>query len=695
MKTPRYFPISLSAALLWSTVLSLAQTTKVVEDHFDTNKYGWSISQGANYDAKIEGGKFILNTYEESKGRYFTLSPYFDKKKDFVLQATFTQQSGSDNNGFGLLWGLRGDHYHTFVITTNGYYQVIANDKTEGLNEWVDTDKIKPMGQPNTLRVEYHGGKLSAYLNGDKVIEHDALMLFGNGIGIINYTNMVLEVDDFEFRQDVKINLPTTSTGLVKENLGPKVNSTCEDLAPKITADGRMIYFGREDCATNIGGEKDGEDVWYTELQPDGTWGKSQNIGRPINNENANNLAAVSSDNNTLMFNKNDGFVLRRRIASGWSDEEYLNVHFDNESANMESTLSADGKAILFTVKLKSNLYYNEKIDEKDLYVSLQGSDGQWSDPINLGPDVNTPGNELGPFLAADGKTLYFSTDGLPGFGNQDVFYSKRLDDTWKKWSAPVNMGPDINTFQFDAYYNLPASGDYAYMSTAANSIGSDDIIRIKLPQQLKPDPVVLFRGRTLNSKSRAALGADIIFENLQTHEEAGEAISDPRTGEFSIVLPYGYSYGIRAVAEGYLSLNENLDLSATGSYSEIQKDLLLAPIEVGQSVPLNNVFFIQSKAILKPESYPELDRLAELLVNNPRIEIELSGHTDNRGDVSANFELSDNRVKTVMAYLVSKGVSRSRLNGKGYGGTRPLVPNDTDEHRQMNRRVEFKITKK
>jgi outer membrane protein OmpA-like peptidoglycan-associated protein len=186
-----------------------------------------------------------------------------------------------------------------------------------------------------------------------------------------------------------------------------------------------------------------------------------------------------------------------------------------------------------------------------------------------------------------------------------------------------------------------------------------------------------------------------IRFDDLTTQKEAGEARSDPATGDYRIALPQGKNYGYHAAASGYLSVNENLELGSLAAYNELKKDLFLVPIEVGESIQLKNVFFVQSKAELKPESYPELDRLVAILRENPTMEIELQGHTDNLGNANANLDLSKKRVDAVKKYLVEKGIASTRITGKGFGGSKPVAPSDTEANRQLNRRVEFKVTKK
>lgn len=686
--------------LLFYEVPALAQPPVFIKDEFmNATNHGWWTGSGENYSIKIEKGKYVFTTTQKDHGRFTTINPYMDKKKDFVIEASFVQKSGSDNNGFGLLWGDDGGgKYHELIISSNGYYKIKSPEKIEKINQWVEYKKIKPLGQENMLKVEQRKGRWYYSINGEEFTNTEPLPLYGTKMGFINYTDMVLEIDNFIFRHDVKINLPPNLTsGLKKENLGPNVNSPYDDLGPHITTDGKMILFGRELSPDNIGGKEDGEDIWVTTSTDGVTWSKSKNMGVSINNKEANNLAAISADNNMLLFCRLDGFQVRRKTGDGWSEPEYLNVRFKNESKNMEGNLSADGKSLLFTAKLKQNLFYNANPEnkEKDVYVTIQNEQGDWSDPINLGSKINTANDEISPFLAADGRTLYFASSGRPGYGGYDIYMSKRNGDSWTDWTEPVNLGPEINTSGFDAYYTLSAAADYAYMVSDRNSFGASDLVKIKLPEAIKPDPVVLLLGRTLNAKTREPIQADIFFEDLSAQKEIGEAISDPKTGSYRIALTKGKNYGIRAVAKGFFSVNENMELASVLKYKELEKDLLLVPIEVGESVALNNVFFEIGKPNLKPQSYPELDRLVEIMTDNPSIRIDLSGHTDNVGNKDALMKLSESRVLAVKSYLESKGIAKDRIAGKGYGATRPIAANDTPENRERNRRVEFKITKK
>ncbi len=689
----RYFIFFYACCLTFPVI---AQLPVILKDEFNDNSNVWWTGAKENYSMKIEKGKYVITTLVKDDGRYVTLTPYWDKQKDFSLEASFTQKSGSDNNGLGLIWGDNGSgKYQELIIASSGYYKIKSPETRNDINKWVEY-KINPIGSENILKIEQKKAKWYYYINGKQVAMIDPLPLYGPRIGIINYTDMVLEVDNFIFRNDVKINLPPSlSKGLVKENLGNLVNTVYDDLGPHISADGRTIMYGIEYSPENTGGKEDGEDIWITTSKDGKTWSKRVNMGPPINDDNVNNLAAVSADNNLLLFCKADGFQIRKRTKEGWSQPEYLNVKFKNESKTMEGNLSADGKAILFTSKLTQNLFYRTDVDEKDIYVSLQDKNGVWQPPVNLGKQINTADDELSPFLASDGRTLYFSSNGRPGYGSYDIYMSKRQGNGWTTWTEPVNLGPELNGPGFDAYYTLPASADYAYMVSNVNSFGSSDLVRVKLPEVIKPEPVVLLLGRTLNAKTKEPLSADILFEDLVANKEVGEAISDPKTGAFRVTLSKGKNYGIRAAAKGFISVNENVELMSINQYTEIEKDLFLVPIEVGETIQLNNVFFEQGRPVLKSQSFPELDRLVEIMQENPSIEIELAGHTDNVGNKDALMKLSQDRVQAVKTYLEKKGIRKDRIDGTGYGATQPLAPNNTEANRQRNRRVEVRITTK
>ncbi|MEJ2003917.1 MAG: OmpA family protein, partial [Cyclobacteriaceae bacterium] len=331
----------------------------------------------------------------------------------------------------------------------------------------------------------------------------------------------------------------------------------------------------------------------------------------------------------------------------------------------------------------------------RDIYVSFRQDDETWTEPLNLSAQVNTAGEETSPFLAPDDKTLYFSSNGYAGFGGSDIYVTRRLDDTWLNWSEPENLGPTINSQYEDLFFNIPGNSDFAYYSQGVSE-NDLDIFRVAMPLFKRPEPVILVQGVTRDAKTNEPIGAEIVYERLTDGQEIGITQSNSETGAYEAMLPAGELYGIRANAEGYASVNENLDLrdfDADSDRTTETKDLYLVPLEASAVVVLNNVFFDFDKAVLKQESYPELNRVVELLNDRPSLTIEIAGHTDATGPESYNMGLSQRRARSVYDYLIAQGVSADRLDVKYFGENQPVQTNETAEGRQANRRVEFKIT--
>ncbi|MDH4058419.1 MAG: OmpA family protein, partial [Cyclobacteriaceae bacterium] len=335
----------------------------------------------------------------------------------------------------------------------------------------------------------------------------------------------------------------------------------------------------------------------------------------------------------------------------------------------------------------------------RDLYVSFQKNDSLWSEPLNLGDVINTAGEETAPFLAGDNVTMYFSSDGFSGFGGSDVYMTKRLDDTWTNWSEPENMGPDINTKLNDLFFNIPSTSEYAYYSREV-AVDNADVYRVKLPVFMSPEPIVIVKGTLIDATTGEPIAAKIIYEELPSGKEVGVTRSNPETGEYEIHLPGGKLYGFRAEAEGHISENQNLDLrNMTKDGEVLSKNIQLQPIQVARIEPdatiqLNNIFFDFDKATLKSESFPELNRIVQLMNEQSTMEVEISGHADATGPETYNMGLSERRARSVVRYLTDKGVTAERIKVAFFGETKPIDSNETREGRSKNRRVEFKILK-
>lgn len=500
-------------------------------------------------------------------------------------------------------------------------------------------------------------------------------------------------------------NIITEETIIKVENLGPLVNTELPELRPTISADGNILFFICENHPTNTkyNSIRNSQDIWYSFRDESGNWTKAERLGYPLNTYHYNAVFWISPDNNRILIR--NAYINGDYVGNGvsmsyldkygrWSKPEMLRIRnygkYDR-GRQYGATMAHDGKTLLLYMSEQKGGYLN------DIYVCFLLPDGTWSEPKSLGKKINlAKHDEMTPYLASDGITLYFSSDRPGGLGNNDIWMARRLDSTWTNWSEPVNLGAPINTPDWDAFFTLDAGGEYAYLTSSAEGYGQSDIVRVKLLEREKPDPVILVSGNVYNKKTQEPLSASLLYEILPDGTEAGNGVSNPEDGSFKIVLPYNQNYLIRATADHFFAQSENLNLDSLvkAGYQEIHKDLFLVPIEIGQVVRLNNVFFDFDKWDLRPESFLELNRVVKLMEENPAIVIEMSAHTDSYGSDEYNFRLSDNRARSVMEYILAKGISPDRITSQGYGETKPVAPNDTPENRQLNRRVEFTILK-
>ncbi|HET7179105.1 MAG TPA: OmpA family protein, partial [Chryseosolibacter sp.] len=436
-------------------------------------------------------------------------------------------------------------------------------------------------------------------------------------------------------------------------------------------------------------------------------WSLARNMGSPFNNDEPNfinSIQSVTPDGKSAVmllgnqYKKNGkmqaGVSISSNVGGTWSRPVPIKIDNDynfNEKANY--FLTNNRKTLLMSVEREDSR------GDRDLYVSFMKDDSTWTEPLNLGDVINTANQESAPFLAADDKTLYFSSNGFSGYGMNDIYASRRLDDTWTNWSDPENLGPEINSPLEDLFFNIPASSEYAYYSRGVSD-SNTDIFRVKLPIQQGPEPSVIVRGRIIDATNGKAMGAKIVYERLPDGKELGIAQADPATGEYELRLPGGQLYGIRAEATDRISENQNLDLRDVTKDAVIpDKDFTLDPIQVSTvtenvTLVLNNIFFDFDQATLKPESFPELNRIAGLMKEKSTMEIEITGHADATGPEAYNLKLSEKRARAVVNYLTKQGVGEARLSVAFLGESKPIAPNTTADGRRKNRRVEFKIIK-
>jgi OmpA-OmpF porin, OOP family len=507
------------------------------------------------------------------------------------------------------------------------------------------------------------------------------------------------------------------------EDVFGAVNSPLDERNPVIAPGGKRIYFTIGNHPQNVGGKKDPGDIWYSDWMGT-TWSAPVHGGKAINDYAYNAVADLTEDGNSLILlshydqatgrAKTQGISIAKREVSGWSNPKNINIpYFQNKSDFVCGELSADETVFIYAAETYGS------VGVEDLYVSIL-TNGKWSEPKNLGQVINTPFQEVTPSLSRDGKTLYFSTNGRKGNGSFDVFSSTRLDESWTAWSEPVNMGTSVNTDGRELYFRDYEELGYSLVTSTKNSDGYGDIkmARFREPEEIAKDPLIVKQvhqdstitaytgpvliqptqkvtpdvlnvyGKVVNVKTGETIPAKIVFTSVDS-----SFVLDAAADGFRASLPPLQRYHVKIESQGFVSAMNTIDGRAIAS-SDLEMTFHLQPVELGTTVNLKSVLFVQTKTELLPESYDELDLVVSFLKANPNIRIELSGHTDNRGVSGDNVRLSQERVNTVKRYLVSKGIDGKRITGKGYGGTKPIASNDTEENRQMNRRVEFTIKK-
>jgi len=688
---------------IWTGGLSSQVLPLSMREDFDDNRRGWDVGSRDGVGAEVADGRYKV-VKNSPRGEWFFLTDeYINYDRDFDISTAFRVTGGSRDHSVGIVWGaVNAENANIFSVSSAGNFKAwhVYGQAVADLYPWSTSGEIRTDGSTNVMEVRKRGSWISLVVNGSIVATIEPPMPFGGKIGFSLGRRIAAEIDYLEVRQDsTSINLaPDHPVNVVKESLGTQINSQGADLSPVISVDGKRLWFGRYPHPQNVG-NPDGEDVWYSDRKKDGSWGPAINPGPPLNNEGANFIISISPDGNTALVGntyypdgrpKGTGISMATRTDSGWTVPVPVEIdNYYNRDRYVEMSLDPSGRVLVMAVSRR------DANGRRDLYVSFRKDNGGFGEPVNMGPVINSWGNENSPFIAADGMTLYFSTDGFKGYGGSDIFMSRRLDDTWRSWSTPMNLGPAINSKEWDAYYTVPAKGDFAYLCGVDPVTKSADIFRVKLTQGVRPQPVVLVTGRVLDAVTKKPITTQVVYESLTKRKTTGEARSSPTTGEFTISLPSGDLYGFRAEAPGYYPVSEQLDTRKLDSYSELQRDLLLVPINAGTTITLKNVFFDSGKWDLREESQPELDRLVSFLNKDAAMRIEVAGYTDNVGNDADNILLSQHRVDAVKAYLIDKGIADARLKAVGYGKVRPVASNASEDGRQRNRRVEFRIIRK
>jgi len=468
------------------------------------------------------------------------------------------------------------------------------------------------------------------------------------------------------------------------ENMGPSINTAESEYFPSLTIDGKEFVFTRRLNNYN-------ED-FFSSNKTATDWDKAQplkgNVNTPQNEAGQN----ISQDGQWLVFTANgrqDGFgnfdiYISYLTLQGWSQPVNLGGKINSDQWDSQPCLSADKRDLYFASRRFGGY------GGIDIYVSHLQSNGRWSDPENMGPEINTKGDDQCPFIHADNQTLYFTSNGLPGYGGNDLFYARK--GPGGVWSKPMNLGYPINTINDEGTLFIAADGKTAYYaSDRSDSKGGHDIYHFELPQNVRPYKTLWVKGKVLDKKTTKGIPASVELIELSTKQVISKVQTD-ETGNYFITLPVGKDYAFNVNRKGYLFYSDNFLMSTLSPDSTYEKDIALQPIETNATIVLKNIFFDVNKFELKTDSQVELNELVRLLNENPNLKIEISGHTDNAGKPADNLLLSNNRAKAVVAYLVSKNIAAARLTAKGYGETKPIADNKTEAGKAQNRRTEMKV---
>jgi outer membrane protein OmpA-like peptidoglycan-associated protein/tetratricopeptide (TPR) repeat protein len=469
-------------------------------------------------------------------------------------------------------------------------------------------------------------------------------------------------------------------------NIGP-VNSNESEYFPTLSIDGKEIVFTRRINNTN-------EDFYYSRLVND-QWQEAKALEGRINTPHSEAAQTISTDGQLMIFTAterpdsygNYDLYYSYMTPQGWSESTNLGQRVNSDQWDSQPCLSPDKKDLYFSSRRFGGY------GGMDIYVCHLQDNGRWSDPENLGATINTSGDDQCPFIHADNETLYFVSNGHTGYGGNDVFVTRRSDKGG--WEKVKNLGYPINTIDDEGTLFIAADGKTAYFaSDRSDSKGGLDIYSFELRESARAAKTLWVKGRVFDRNNKQGLPSTVELVDMANNAVVNKVQTD-QDGNYFLTLPVGKDYAFNVNRKGYLFYSDNFLMAGRAPDSTYEKNISLVPIEVNAAMVLKNIFFDVNKFELKKESQSDLDELVQLLTENPSLKIEISGHTDNVGKPADNLALSNNRAKAVVDYLIKKNIAPQRLTAKGYGETKPVADNNSEEGRRLNRRTEMRVISK
>lgn len=508
------------------------------------------------------------------------------------------------------------------------------------------------------------------------------------------------------------------------DNLGDGINSPYPDYSPVISTDEQVLIFtSRRDNSTG-GMRTELDEGFYEDLyisyNIDGKWTTAANMNKPINTDGHDATVSLSPDGEVLFIydgqTGNGDLFFSQKDGDGWSEPKKLRGKINTKYHEPSASLAPDWLTMYFVSDRKKGK------GGHDIYISKRETlDDKFGKPVNIGDVINTPYDEVGVFIHPDGKTLYFSSKGHNTMGGFDIFKSVKDEDG--KWSVPENLGYPVNTPEDDVFFVISGSGKHGYFSSVKEGgYGNNDIymitflgaekpviqsnednliacisqpikeVVVEKPVEINTTNLTILKGTVRDSITKEPLFSNIEIVDNEKNEIVATINSNKKTGKYLVPLPSGKNYGIAVKANTYLFHSENFDIPKASGYQEFVKDVELLKLIKGAKIILKNIFFDTAKWSLRKESTAELNRLIKLLNDYPTLKIKILGHTDNVGSLAYNTNLSNNRSKAVVDYLIKAGISKDRLKYEGFAFKVPIATNKTKEGRQLNRRVEFEV---
>jgi len=507
----------------------------------------------------------------------------------------------------------------------------------------------------------------------------DIKQLNSQSIKAANYRKSV-----YEFALTFEQTHKRTNLEIPLIDLGNGINTDALEYYPSVTIDQKKMIFTRR-----IGNDED----FYESNWIDNRWDSAQPASGKVNTQFNEGAQNISQDGSCLVFtgcNYPEGigscdiYISYKTKTGKWSEAENLGIQVNSEFWESAPSLSPDKKDLYFSSN-RSGGYGG-----KDIWVTHKMSNGKWSLPENLGPKINTSGDEASPFIHSDNRTLYFNSNGHKGYGMTDLFVSTK--DTANSWNEPLNLGYPINTIDDEGSLVVASDGKTAYFaSDRKNKKAGLDIYSFQLPEDIRATKTLWINGMVYDKKTGIGLPSGVTLSDI-SHHNRNTIIQTDEEGKFFITLPVNSEYTFNVNRKNYLFYSAHFIVEENTKDSFYTLKIPLQPIEKGAGIILKNIFFNTKEFVIKKESLPELDNLVAMLNENPKLRLEISGHTDNVGKKEDNIKLSDNRARAVVDYLITKGIDRTRLQCKGYGDSKPLGSNETEDGKSNNRRTEINV---